>query len=307
MTFARSISMLRVIQDPDESLSGEMEMEGQLSTARLVFHGIRHGNEGRGELEIFPSTRFVERGREMLEGTLTVGELLRFGMQKEPLEYIELVSAGGSRWTWGEVLNLQQRGVSPKFIAAMRKAPARPENAAPRDARREKTREPFGADDLVLLHSRGVSADYVEALDACGTSFEANEIVLLHSRGVSVDYLRAAAGAGLQADPSQLVVLWSRGVPAGFIREIQKMGYNFDPQDLVLLHSRGVPTAFARELKSAGYDYSSHDLVLVHSRGVPASYAVEVANADYQPLAAGDLVRLHAAGVPTETVKRLRK
>ena len=176
--------------------------------------------------------------------------------------------------------------------------------------------------EVIKLHSRGVTLDFVRAVREPAADVEAAEgdeteslppveysvddMVMLSFRGVSPEYIKALRDAGYRFSARDIADLSFRGVSSSFAARIKEAGYDLSGAELSNLSFRGVNADYMARLYQTGYRFTPDEIADLSFRGVSADFAEALAEPGYQPLSAAELIKLSFRGVDPELIKALR-
>jgi beta-lactamase regulating signal transducer with metallopeptidase domain len=154
-------------------------------------------------------------------------------------------------------------------------------------------------DDIILLKSNGISADYLIGFVRSGWGrLKPRELVELHNQGIDPEYARAVHDAGLEsAALADCIKLRQHGVNANGVHMIHSLGFGpYKADDVILLQDHGVMPDFFRVLHENGWkNLSAREAVEAREAGLDAHSLQEARQ--YGSLTLKQVIRLKQAGV----------
>ncbi len=224
--------------------------------------------------------------------------------------YLEMLADPDATLNWGHVERLHRHQVTGDYVRAIRRARTTPPaTTQPAEASPLPRRGPlpeFTVDDIVHLAGRGVTAEYVQALQAGGYRFGAEALGELRFRGVSADWAVAWREAGFDLSADELCYLRFRGVDAAYGKAMREAALAATPAQLQYLRFRGITPAFARGFHAIGYTLTPEQLQYLRFRGVTPDDAAAMNDPDHELLTPKQLAELKFRGVDPALVRALR-
>jgi hypothetical protein len=241
-----------------------------LDDARELSH---HGVDGR----------YLRQVAQLSTSGLDVEDVAKMKDHGVPIALLEALKSGGYQLPTNSVTELQDHGVDPAFIRAMG-----PQFKGDRSAQ-----------NLILLHDHGVSAEFARSLREAGVSPSTEDMIQLHDHGVDAHMVRAAKDLGLEITPGAVIKLHDHGVEPQYARSMQGALHSKPTVDgLIELHDHGVSAEFAQQISDSGFGpCDPRQLIQLHEHGVSPELATQVARSHRSGLSVEDLVRLHDHGV----------
>lgn len=304
---------------PQDVMAGTWEAKGDwLESAQDAGHvQLTVVRKGAGQMESRSTTLRdldvdSETGRRSLAGpagTLLLEEDAEggrtFTLEPDADFFARAEEAGMTEATPRETLQLVCSGVTPEYVAGVN----------------EGSRGLTWA-EVIKLHSRGVSLDFVRAVREPAASagiaegedaeplppvaYSVDDMVMLSFRGVSPEYIKALRDAGYRFSAGEIADMSFRGVSSSFAARIKEAGYDLSGSELSDLAFRGVNADYMARLYKAGYRFTPRELADLAFRGVSAGFAEALAQPGYEPLGAEELAKLSFRGVDPELIKALR-
>jgi hypothetical protein len=175
------------------------------------------------------------------------------------------------------------------------------------DALKELGYRQVSASELLRLHSRGISVDWLKDVQALVTEPDLDEVVRLHDQGVSGREIRAMAALGAGIGIEELIRLNRHGIDASYVGGLLSAGVSADDMDgIVSLRAHGVSTSYVAGLRSAGLpDASVDEIERLHDHGIDTGYVEGMVQAGLSGPSIDDLVRLQAHSVPPEFARSI--
>jgi hypothetical protein len=163
------------------------------------------------------------------------------------------------------------------------------------------------ADDVLRLHSYGVSIEWLADARKLEPAPHLDDVVLLHAQGVSAEEIRDMASLGVGIGIEELIRLHRHGIDASYVGGLVEAGVSADDLDgIVSLHSRGVTTPYVAALRSAGLkDAHVDEIARLHDHGIDTQYVQGMIEGGLTRASIDDLVRLHAHSVPTDYARAI--
>jgi beta-lactamase regulating signal transducer with metallopeptidase domain len=157
------------------------------------------------------------------------------------------------------------------------------------------------ADTEQTLTVAANSPDYIDELASVGyTNLTMNQLIQLHSVGVTAAYIRELAAAGISHPPvNELVRLRAIGVDGPYISAMRaRYGAALSLDDITEMRAVGVDAAYADELARVGYpNLSANQIRQMRAMDIDAAFVQKAAAHGFRHLSVEDLIRLKASDV----------
>jgi beta-lactamase regulating signal transducer with metallopeptidase domain len=144
------------------------------------------------------------------------------------------------------------------------------------------------------------SSGYVDELAGAGyTGLTVDELIELHSIGITAEYIRGIEAAGLpHPTASQLMELKSLDVQPDYVRAMHRyLGDHLDVESISSMKSMGVTAEYVGDLASAGYaKLSPHEIMELYSLKIDGAFIRKAATEGFHNLTVDQLVRLKSSG-----------
>jgi len=270
--------------------------------------GDDQGGPASGEFTLTAADR---AGRwEGITGEPDGPSLLALTLRAVDDAYIEALAEPDAPLTWAQVERLHSHGVSPAYVRAIRQARSTPATR-PAPVEAAPLGEPgplpaFTVDDIVYLAGRGITAEYVQGLQAAGYRLDARQLYYLNSRGIGVSWAAAWRQAGYDLSPEDLYYAQSRGIDVAYATAMREAGQPSDLKTLYYLSTRGISSQFARQFRDLGYALKPEELYYLSTRGITPEYAASMNDSDHELLSPQQLYHLQSHGVDPDLVRALR-
>ena len=195
--------------------------------------------------------------------------------------------------------NIIAQGVSTAVAAvtpATVQAEARPAAVAEAVAAADKVKAVALAQAVVIADKSRVAVHAYPLSDA-----HIDRIIELKTSGVTADYvnaMQAAAPSLRRSDPSEFVGMRSVGVTPQFARDLVAAGFRkITAEELTEARAIGMSGDYARSLAAAGVPPRLDAYVQLRAVGVPAAYVHSLRRAGYAVTNADKLVEMYTVGV----------
>lgn len=225
--------------------------------------------------------------------------------------------------TVDQIIQMKSQGVTPEFIASMRKAGL--DNLTVRDLtnlRVHGINEEFiqqaknwndgqiSVNELVQLKVAGVTPDYIAAMKRAGLGeLKLSKLSAMKLHGVTPEFIESMRKAGYEnLTAEKLLSLKVHGIDETYASEIQRwMGRKPSLDELMQIKIHGVTPEYARALKSLGFDnIPIGQLTQMKIHDVSEQYIKEMADLGFKNLSVEQLVQMRIHDVSPEYVKKLR-
>jgi len=134
-----------------------------------------------------------------------------------------------------------------------------------------------------------------------------DQIIELRASGVSADYvnqMRTAQPRLVVVSPSEFAGMKNVGVTPQFARDLAAAGFrNLTADELTQARAVGLNGDYVRAMAAAGIPLSLGDYIQLHAVGVPTSYVLRIKKAGYSVRNADKIVEMWAVGVKPEDLR----
>ena len=165
-----------------------------------------------------------------------------------------------------------------------------------------------GEIDLLLLAVQDIRLADAERLHEMGyTSIDVDAFIRFESEHDAMKQLEEMHALGLRLEFDDLFRLRSHGVSMADVRAYQAAGLRLDPDSLIRLRNHGIEASYAKGMIDAGVAKDDLDAILrLHAHGVPTDYVARVRATGFSDADdVDDLIRLHDQGVDSDYVRGL--
>ena len=293
------------------------QFEYATDAGRILFRGERDGRKAQGTFEFAPDTNYARQVQASLKTAPSGVDCFWLAVYQVTAEQLAAYAQAGEKLSVADICRLKAQGVSPEYLATVRKTRPFPVEEVIRlrnqgvsadfPAAFKDAGYPFKTEELIRARNHAVSAADAKAWKEAGFNFGLEELIRMRNYGVRPEFGKAVREALNQATPEELVKLRNYGVSEQFLREMRRADGQFTAEDLVYLRSRGVQPDYVVEWRKAGFGFSAQELASLRNHGVPASYAAVLNVPNRKPLTADMIVKLRSRGLSAEEIRALRE
>lgn len=206
--------------------------------------------------------------------------------------YIEgLKAAGLNDLTVDELIGLKVQGVTPEYIAQMR-----------RDGFDPNVR------DLIAMKVQGVTPDYVRQVRSTGLHVSVHDLIGMKVQGVDPSFIHDMQNAGLgEVNAHELIGMKVQGISPAYVHEIENSGLGLvNIHDLIALKVQDVTPEYVRGIRATGLNVTAHDVIAMKVQDVTPDFVRNLQSAGLTDIKAHDCISARVQDVTPEFIAKVK-